>query len=106
MPGPVIFKWISDRQLASLNEQGELILFSKHFFEEKTHLMIWDENNAEWVHALITKTFTRPNMSQLEVLYSLSGFKTLEEWLNYEAENHGGSLPPYVLHLKKLTIEL
>ncbi len=104
MPGPLVLRWIGDRQVEVLFERGRVAFYSRVRLGVGDRVMVWFERGARWVHARVVGVFERPSYRVVEGLLADSGFGSVDEWLEYESRRHDGSLPSRIIVLEAVGV--
>lgn len=94
MPGtPIILRDLLEEQLEHLEENGRLAFVPRFRLEPGERLMIWWENKARWIHAVVDHVVEKPGYPELEEYLQYTPYRSIEEWLGTEERRLGGVLP-------------
>ncbi|MEB3765298.1 MAG: hypothetical protein GSR77_03940 [Desulfurococcales archaeon] len=102
MPQPVIYRGLNEEQIRLLSERKRLAFYSWIGLEPGTRLMIWNEEKAEWIYAVVKELVEKPSIEELRRLVEFTPYKGLQEWLEAENSKHDGSLPGKILLVEKV----
>ena len=97
MPQPIIYRGLNEEQIRLLASKGMLAFYSWIGLEPGTWLMIWNEEQARWIYAVVRDLVEKPSVEELKRLVEFTPYKGLRDWLEAENSKHDGSLPGKIL---------
>ncbi|MCE4618137.1 MAG: hypothetical protein F7C37_01695 [Desulfurococcales archaeon] len=104
MPGPLIIRLIEGPVGDQLVKHGRAALVMRYGLEPGTPVRIWVEEHAKWVDAVVTEKH-RVSHDVLSRLVELSGYGSVEEWVESVERMNKGSLPGWVFVVERVGLE-
>jgi len=92
----VILRLVGYRQSQLLAEGRRAAFFTRLSLQPGERLRIWLEEHARWVNAVVVDR-RRPSTRVLEELLPHTGFESVDEWIRWEEDRAGGSLPGWII---------
>jgi len=104
MPGPLIIRLHGGPVGDQLVKHGKAALVMRYGIEPGTPVRIWVEEHAKWVDAVVTEKH-RVSHDVLSRLVGLSGYASVEEWVESVERMNKGSLPGWVFVVERIRLE-
>ena len=103
MPGgPIVVRDLYPEQIRFLDENGVLAFIPRTRLGVGETLMIWWEEEARWVWALVESVVEKPGLRELESHLERTPYRGVAEWLRLEERRLGGVLPRRIVIVRRL----